>query len=164
MPSPLNLQRSAWSREGRSHGPGLLPDKLTAQRYTVFLQSVLVGLLGDVTRTVRLLLQHDRTSAHCGEGVGQWLNTTYLGRWIGRGGPDLNFIFVVVVVVGISKVVRWRIISQGCRRFLSKTSGICDSCGCQRIVVFKRMLCVAVLSAFIWKEVAHKTYCGPMRP
>jgi hypothetical protein len=24
---------------------------------------------------------------HCGEDVQQWLNATYLGRWIRRGGP-----------------------------------------------------------------------------
>jgi hypothetical protein len=73
-------------------GPHLIPDKLTAQRNTNFLESVLLELLGDVIGTVRLWFQHDRAPARCEEGTGQWLNTTCIGRWTGRGGPDLNSI------------------------------------------------------------------------
>jgi hypothetical protein len=70
-------------------GPYLLPDRLTAQRYRDFLETVLLGLLEDVPLAVRqrLWFQHDGAPAHYGEDVRQWLNATYPGRWIGRGGP-----------------------------------------------------------------------------
>jgi hypothetical protein len=69
--------------------PYLLPDRLTAQRYRDFLETVLPGLLADVPLAVRqrLWFQHDAAPAHYGEDVRQWLNATYPGRWIGRGGP-----------------------------------------------------------------------------
>jgi hypothetical protein len=35
----------------------------------------------------RLWFQHDGAPAHYGEDVRPWLNATYPGRWIGRGGP-----------------------------------------------------------------------------
>jgi hypothetical protein len=60
----------------------------------------MLGLLGDVTGTVRLWFQHDRAAARCEEGTGQWLNTTCTGRWTGRGGPDLNsveFFFILAM-------------------------------------------------------------------
>jgi hypothetical protein len=67
----------------------LLPDRLTAQRYRDFLETVLPGLLEDVPRAVkqRLWFQHDGALANCGEDVQQWLNAACPGRWIGRGGP-----------------------------------------------------------------------------
>jgi hypothetical protein len=70
-------------------GPNLLPDRLTAQRYCDFLETVLPGLLENVPLAVRqrLWFQHNRAPAHYGEDVQQWLNVTYPGRWIGRGGP-----------------------------------------------------------------------------
>jgi hypothetical protein len=70
-------------------GPYLLPDRLTAQRYHGFLETVLPGLLEDVPLAVRqrLWFQHDRAPAHYGENARQWLNATYPGRWIGLGGP-----------------------------------------------------------------------------
>jgi hypothetical protein len=70
-------------------GPYLLPDRLTAQRYRDFLETVLPGLLEDVPLAVRqsLWFQHDGAPAHCGEDVRQWLNATYPGRRIGHGGP-----------------------------------------------------------------------------
>jgi hypothetical protein len=70
-------------------GPYLLPDKLTAQQYRDFLETVLPGLLQDVPLAVRqrLWFQHDGAPAHYGEDIWQWLNETYPGRWIGRGGP-----------------------------------------------------------------------------
>jgi hypothetical protein len=45
-----------------------------------------------------LRFQHDGAPARYGEDIGQWLNATYTGRWIGRGGliawpprsPDLT--------------------------------------------------------------------------
>jgi len=73
-------------------GPFLILDKINAQRFINFPESFLLGLLGDMTGTVRLWFQHDRAPARCEEGNGQWLNTTYIGRWTGRGGPDLNSI------------------------------------------------------------------------
>jgi hypothetical protein len=84
-------------------GPYLLPDRLTTQRYRDFLETVVPGLLEDVPLAVtqRLWFQHDRAPVHYGEDVRQWLNATYPGRWIGRGGtiawpprsPDLARIF-----------------------------------------------------------------------
>jgi hypothetical protein len=70
-------------------GPCLLSERLTAQRYREFLETVLPGLLEDVPLAVRqrLWFQHDGARAHYGEDVRQWLNATYPGRWIGRGGP-----------------------------------------------------------------------------
>jgi hypothetical protein len=68
-------------------GPYLLPDTLT-QRYRDFLETVLPGLLEDVPLAVRqsLWFQHDQAPAHYGKDVRQWLNATYPGRWIRRGG------------------------------------------------------------------------------
>jgi hypothetical protein len=70
-------------------GPCLLPDRLTAQRYRDFLETVLAGLLEDVPLAVsqRLWFQHNGAQTHYGDDVRQWLNATYPGRWIGRGGP-----------------------------------------------------------------------------
>jgi hypothetical protein len=70
-------------------GPYLLPDRLTAQQYSDILETVLPGLLEDVPLAVRqsLWFQHDGAPAHYEEDVRQWLNATYPGRWIGRGGP-----------------------------------------------------------------------------
>jgi hypothetical protein len=51
-------------------GPNLLPEKLTA------------GLLDSELLIVRekLWFAHDRSPAHYGKGVSQWVNTTYPGR------------------------------------------------------------------------------------
>jgi hypothetical protein len=70
-------------------GPYLPPDRLTAQLYRGFLETVLPGLLEDVPLAVRqrLLFQHDGAPAHYGEDVRQWLNETCPGTWIGRGWP-----------------------------------------------------------------------------
>jgi hypothetical protein len=69
-------------------GPYLLPDKLTAQRYRDILETVLPGLFEDVPLAVRqrTWFQQDGAPAHYGENGRQWLNATYPGRWIGRGG------------------------------------------------------------------------------
>jgi hypothetical protein len=67
-------------------GPYLLLDRLTAQRYRDFLETVLLVLLEDVPLAVRqrLWFQHDGAPACYGEDVRQWLNVTYPGRWIER--------------------------------------------------------------------------------
>jgi hypothetical protein len=69
--------------------PYLLPDSLTVQRYCDFLETVLPGLLENVPLAVRqrLWFQHDGAPAHYEEDVRQWLNATFPGRWIRRGGP-----------------------------------------------------------------------------
>jgi hypothetical protein len=50
-------------------GAILLPDRLTAQRYLDFLETVVPGLLEDVPLVVRqrLWFQHDGAAAHCEE-------------------------------------------------------------------------------------------------
>lgn len=52
-------------------GPFLLPDRLTAQQYRGFLETVLTGLLQDVPLAVRQILwvQHGGASTRCGEAV-----------------------------------------------------------------------------------------------
>jgi hypothetical protein len=56
----------------------LLPDRLTAQRYRDFLETVLSGLLEYEPLAVRqkLWFQHDGAPAHYGEDVRQWLDVT----------------------------------------------------------------------------------------
>jgi hypothetical protein len=69
-------------------GPYLLPDRLTAQRYRDFLETLLPGLLESVPLAVtQTWFQQDGTPEHYGEDFRQWLNDTYPGRWIGHGGP-----------------------------------------------------------------------------
>jgi hypothetical protein len=61
--------------------------------YGDFLETVGWGLLEDVPLAVRQWLwwfQHGGAAAYCGEGVRQWLNATYSGRWIWHQGPDLS--------------------------------------------------------------------------
>jgi hypothetical protein len=87
----LRFSVSVWAGivKGNFVDPYLLSDKLTAQRYRYFLETVLAGLLKDMPLAVRqrLWFQHDGAPAHYGEDIRQWLNATYPGRWIGPGGP-----------------------------------------------------------------------------
>jgi hypothetical protein len=68
-------------------GSCLQYDRLTAQRYCDFLETVLPGLPEDVPLAVRqrLWLQNDGAPAHCGEDVRQWLNATHP-----EGGVDIE--------------------------------------------------------------------------
>jgi hypothetical protein len=56
----------------------LTADRLSAQQYTDFLESVLLQLLEDVPLAVRqrLWFQLDEAPVHNGEDVWQWLNMT----------------------------------------------------------------------------------------
>ena len=74
-------------------GPYLLPPRLNALVYEIFLAEVLPDLFDeyvtldqiDVLNDMRL--QHDGAPAQFGIGVRTLLNNTYPGWWIGRGGP-----------------------------------------------------------------------------
>lgn len=72
-------------------GPYILPERLNAQRYLVFLQEVLPELLEEADPPVDLLVnhwfQHDGCPAHFGRDVRAYLDAAYPDRWIGRGGP-----------------------------------------------------------------------------
>jgi hypothetical protein len=60
----------------------LIPDRLTAQPCHDFLEIVLLGLLEDVSSTVRqkLRLHQAETSAHFREHTQQCINATIAGR------------------------------------------------------------------------------------
>jgi hypothetical protein len=70
---PASASAFGWYRRGRCREPHLLPDRLTAQRYRDFLETILLGLLADVSLAVRqrLWFQHDGAPAHCGEDARQ---------------------------------------------------------------------------------------------
>lgn len=70
-------------------GPYLLPSRLDAQKYLIFLEEVLPDLLKDVPLRIRrkMWFQHDDSLAHCVIPVREYLNRTFGDRWIGRGGP-----------------------------------------------------------------------------
>lgn len=69
-------------------GPYLLPDRLTAQWYCGFLETVPLGLLEDVPLGLGqgLWFHHDGAPTLYGD-VQQWLNVTCPGRWIRHSGP-----------------------------------------------------------------------------
>jgi hypothetical protein len=66
--SPLQRNHFGCYRWGQ--GPYLPPDTLTAQRYRDFIETVLPGLLGNLTLAVRQGLWLG-APAHCGEDVRQ---------------------------------------------------------------------------------------------
>lgn len=70
-------------------GPYLLPSRLDAQKYLIFLEEVLPDLLKDVPFRIRrkMWFQHDDAIMHCAIPVREYLNQTFKDRWIGRGGP-----------------------------------------------------------------------------
>jgi hypothetical protein len=73
-------------------GPCLLCDRLTAQRYHDFLETLLPGLLEDVPLAVRQILwfQHDGAPAHYGEDISKKVDWTSRPiAWI-RLSPDLT--------------------------------------------------------------------------
>jgi hypothetical protein len=78
-----------WNRGRHCLGHYLVPDRLTAQRYRDFLETVLLGCLEDMTLTVRqcLWFQNDGAPANSGEDVRQWLKVAYSRRWTGCRRP-----------------------------------------------------------------------------
>lgn len=70
-------------------GPYILPARLNADNYLIFLQEVLPELLEDVplANFNNHFFQHDGCPAHFGLQVREHLNQEYPNRWIGRGGP-----------------------------------------------------------------------------
>jgi hypothetical protein len=116
-------------------GPYLLPDRLIAQRYRDFLETVLPGLLENVPLAVRqrLWFQHDGAPAHYGEDVRHWLYATYPVRWIGRGGPiawpprSPDLTPMDFFPVGAPEGASLRSPFQDYRRSCGKTSSSCDN-------------------------------------
>lgn len=74
-------------------GPTILPDRLNRFNYLAFLRNTLPDLLDNagVPPEVRqtMWLHHDGAPAHYALIVREYLNETFPGRWIGRGGPVL---------------------------------------------------------------------------
>lgn len=81
-------------------GPVVLDNRLNGVRYLDFLQNALPEYLEDIplATRARMYFQQDGAPAHYVRPVTQYLNETYPGRWIGRGGviawpprsPDLT--------------------------------------------------------------------------
>jgi len=70
-------------------GPFVLPPNLNGNAYFNFLHDNLTDLLEDVPLILRnrIWYQHDGAPAHFSQAVRGYLDETYPGRWIGRGGP-----------------------------------------------------------------------------
>lgn len=81
-------------------GPYFFQGTLTGATYLRFLEETLFGLLEEIPLDIRhnMWYQHDGAPPHSTYAVRRYLNTTFPGRWIGRGGqvtwparsPDLN--------------------------------------------------------------------------
>lgn len=69
----------------------VLPNRLNAESYLMFLQNELNEMLEDVPVGLlnRMWFQHDGAPPHIGRNVVNWLNNNFNGRWIGRRGPIL---------------------------------------------------------------------------
>lgn len=82
---------NVWAGIIGSHlvGPYLLPNRLTSDGYTNFLNTVLVDLLEDIPILIRqrMWFQHDGAPAHSSRVVRATLNRRFPNKWIGRGGP-----------------------------------------------------------------------------
>ena len=70
-------------------GPFVFQERLTSERYLLFLQNELPELLEDVPlqNRVDMWFQHDGAPPHFGVNVREYLHNTFANRWIGRGGP-----------------------------------------------------------------------------
>jgi hypothetical protein len=68
-------------------GPLILEDRMTERNYLEFLQNDLPDRLEDVPSATRIAMyfQHDVDPPHYTRLVMQYLNDTFLNRWIGRG-------------------------------------------------------------------------------
>lgn len=71
-------------------GPYLLPPRLNAENYLVFLREVLPELLEAVPLHIRqnMIFQHDGAPAHFGRIVRNHLNQMFPHRWIGRSAAN----------------------------------------------------------------------------
>ena len=70
-------------------GPLILEGRLTGEAYLSFLQEELTRLLKDVplNKRSRMYFQHDGAPPHSSREIRNFLNSHFLGRWIGRCGP-----------------------------------------------------------------------------
>jgi hypothetical protein len=70
-------------------GPYLASDRLNAQRYRDYLETVVPGMFEEMPLSVTRSswFQHCGAPAHYAEEVRQWLHATSPGRWTGRRGP-----------------------------------------------------------------------------
>lgn len=70
-------------------GPHFLPDNLNGEAYEHFLRNVLNDLLDDVPLGLLngMTFQHDGCPAHFRLTIRNYLDATFPGNWIGRGGP-----------------------------------------------------------------------------
>lgn len=82
---------NVWSGIVGNHliGPYLLPERLTGDVYSAFLQETLPQLLQNVPNHIlrQLWFQHDGAPAHFSRVAREILNERYPNRWIGRGSP-----------------------------------------------------------------------------
>jgi hypothetical protein len=126
-------------------GPYLLPDRLTAQRYRDFLETVLPELLEDVRPALRQMLwfQHDRAPAHYGKSpavverdISSKVDWTWRADCMASSvaGSNSDDFFPVGTPEGASL----RSPSQDYRRSRGKTSSSCDNGRCQHIKACSR--------------------------
>lgn len=71
-------------------GPHIFEEPLTGDVYLNFLRNDLPPLLRDVPDHIQraMILQQDGAPPHFSKQVKDFLNETFPGRWIGRGGPQ----------------------------------------------------------------------------
>lgn len=72
-------------------GPYFLPQRLNGETYCHFLINELPALLEEVPLAIRqnMWFMHDGAPPHFALNVREFLNDSFPGRWIGRGGPRL---------------------------------------------------------------------------
>ena len=72
-------------------GPYVFDNNLTGNAYEVFLRNELPGLLEDIPLMIRsqMYFQHDGAPPHYTLHVRDYLNESFLNRWLGRGGSIL---------------------------------------------------------------------------
>lgn len=70
-------------------GPHVLPNRLTGEEYERFLENNMPDFLDDVPLITRrqLHFMHDGAPPHFSTVTRMYLDRTFTGRWIGRGGP-----------------------------------------------------------------------------
>ena len=70
-------------------GPYILPERLNANTYLIFLQNVLAELLRPIPLNIRhsMRFQHNGATSHFGNAVRGHLTATFSARWIGKGEP-----------------------------------------------------------------------------
>jgi hypothetical protein len=110
-------------------GPYLIPNRLPAQWYHNFLDSLLTGRVENLSAAVRhrLWFQHDGAPVHDGEGIWQWLNVKYPGRWIRCWGP------IVISYCGTPKGAHLCRPYRDYQRSCGMTYSSCDNGWCQHV-------------------------------